>query len=375
MDQEKRKSNIPTFATFNAVYTAGFFIPDPSLVTAMCLLFDNIWLPNNIGLVMELVKKYRVDYKNDKSLLSVVENAFKDKNFTLKRINLNIEDIEDTFISLTPRQRKSIENYLLAAQDFCLRYHPLLKEKVLCTDLYPTGDVLGGLNFSILESKKQEKSNRFEAKVVLKGLVDVSGEDATEKFDKLVSRGAVPLLSTNFPTVEENKSSLNVKSLLSLIAMKSVELTLPQTKPAHPEIILEAREKLSDLLPPYWSAMLKLTRDFKTGLEQGQSLGDIERECEDYIDLNVRPALIELNSKLEKDRKSWFYKILSSFVTQMKVLVGKPPMTKAGLLASGLQLGANVALDVIPTDFSSQEPGLTFLIELDKLLRKEGKVN
>ena len=97
--------------------------------------------------------------------------------------------------------------------------------------------------------------------------------------------------------------------------MKAVALTLPTMKPANSETILEAREQLRDLLPPFWGAMFKLSTYFKEHLEQGSPLQDIDQECEDYIDATVRPALIELNSKLNKERKE-FGSINSCYISK-----------------------------------------------------------
>ncbi len=353
MNQQKHKKRLPQFATFNAVYCSGFFIDNGALVTTMCLVFDKIWLLNLLELVIDFSKKFLIDDLQD------YEGSIK-----IEPLSPDAKE-EDPLTELTPIQRQTAEKYLYLAIQFCSKYSPLLREHILCTDLYPDGEI-----YDAKLVKKGPPGGKNTYEVSRKGMVVATGVDVVGKLDEFVSRRAVPLLSGKFGKLDSSASKLRPQYLSSLLAMKTVELTLPGMKSVHPEIILEARERLRDLLPPFWGTMLRLSTDFSKCLEQGQALHDIERECEDYIDTNVRPALIELNSKLEKDRKSWFHKILSLTAKETKLIIGKPPLTVADLVSSGLQLGANVALDIAQSDTALHEPGLTYLIELDKLIRK-----
>jgi len=352
MKQQKHKKPLPQFATFNAVYCSGFFIDNGALVTTMSLVFDKIWLLNLLELVIDFSKNFRINLQNYESGIKIEPQS---------------PDAEgkDPLAELTPIQRQTAERYLYLAMQFCLKYSPLLREHILCTDLYPDGEI-----FDVKLVKKGPSGGKNTYNLSQKSMIVATGEDVVDKLDELVSRRAVPLLGGKFGKLDSSTSKLRPKYLSSLLAMKDVELTLPGMRSAHPEIILEARERLSDLLPPFWGIMLRLSTDFSKHLKEGQSLHDLERACEDYIDTNVRPALIELNSKLEKDRKSWFHKILSLTAKETKLIIGKPPLTIADLVSSGLQLGANVALDLAQNETISQEAGLTYLIELDKLIRK-----
>lgn len=352
--QQKHEKRLPNFATFNAVYCSGFFVDNGTLVTTMCLLFDRAWLLNHLDLVTDFSKKFRFHQQVDLPF----------DGMKIEPVSPNATD-SDPLASLTLVQRETAMRYLYVANQFCMRYRGLLREHVLCTDLYPDGEVF---NVELIEKGLPGRKNKYQ--VSEKSMRVISGEGIVEELDTLVSRGAVPLLSGRIGKLSLSTPRLSPKYLSSLLAMKAVELALPQMKHAHADTILEAREKLRDFLPPFWATMFRLSTDFRGRIEQGQSLHDIERECDDFIDTTIRPTLIELNNKLEKDRKSWFHKILSTTAKETKLMIAKPPLTMAGLVSSGLQLGANITLDVAQGESASNEAGLTYLIELDKLTRK-----
>lgn len=94
---------------------------------------------------------------------------------------------------------------------------------------------------------------------------------------------------------------------------------------------------------------------------------------DDAISTTVRPALIELVSKLEKERKTWFYHILSPIARGLRVLVGKPPTDLVGLLSKSLALGADVSLDVAKqlrkVETLKQDSGLAYVIELHRVIQ------
>lgn len=292
----------------------------------------------------------------------------------------------DPFTELTPEQHETVFNYLWLAYDFCERYSELFKAHVLNTELDASIEESSDIP-DIKEILPRIKKNPditdikeildswITKPVTIQALLKVrlkGGKDIVGELDELISQGAVPLLSTgkiNKLVSSTPSFRLSTKYLSSLLAMKAVALTLPAMKPTNSETILEARERLRDLLPPFWGAMFKLSTNFTEHLKQGMRLSDIEHECEDYIDATVRPALIELNSKLKKDRKSWFHKILSTTAKETKLIIGKPPLTVAGLVSTGLELGANVMLDMAQNESTLQDTSLIFLIELDKMIR------
>lgn len=169
---------------------------------------------------------------------------------------------------------------------------------------------------------------------------------------------------------------ITAKELASILAMKSVEMLFPPTKDVEPDLILEARYKLSDQLPPFWSAMFKLTKDLKTLIKDCNSESELIKEGVFLVDTVVRPALIDLSTKMEKERKDWFYKILAPIQKCLRVLVGNPPVTQQQLITSALVLSSDVAMSAAENmrtiEKLKSEAGLTYLLDLSKLINKNG---
>lgn len=137
---------------------------------------------------------------------------------------------------------------------------------------------------------------------------------------------------------------------------------------------MEARERLKDHLPTFWSSMLKLSAVLSERLKTESDEKDLQREVDHAVSTIVRPALIDLVSKMEKERKQWFYRILSPLAKGLLVLAGKPPSDLAALVSSSLTLGAEVVLDVAQqlrkVEALKQESGLAYVVELHKTLNR-----
>lgn len=355
----KKKTKSLGFESFEGVYCSGFFIPDPALVTAICLLFDKIHILNHLEYVIDFSKMFRFAFPQEWVLPNFDEVYLEPVSSKDKR--------EYPLQNLAPEERRTANTYLWAADQFFVHY-ALLFGQVLHCSLLPNGQV-----FDVQLVKKGPPGKKNLYRVKKNPLVVCTG--GLDELDNLVSHGAVPVLDKYQVSADRlSEETLRARYLASLLAMKSTELVLPQTKPADAETILEARERLKDHLPPFWSSMLKLSIGFKARLKEGMPILDLHRECEDIIDTTVRPALIDLNRKLLKERKNWFYKIITPVAKGLRVMAGKPPLTTADLISSGLALGANVALDVAEqihkVNAISQESGLTFLLELERLMRK-----
>jgi hypothetical protein len=351
-----------SFESFEGVYCSGFFVTDPSLLTAICLLFDKVHILNHLEYVIDFSKKFRVVFPKGSKLLH--------QEVKLEPMSPDAE--EEPFSTLTPEQRRTANAYLLLATQFLVYYAPLFGE-VFHSGLRPDDEVM---DVKLIKRGVAGKKNLY--RVTVKPLIVGMGEGALEELDGLISCGAIPILGKYHAGSRAlDKESLTSRYLASLLAMKSVELVLPRTKAANAETILEARERLRDYLPPFWSSMLKLSREFKSRVREGMPAVDLQRECGEIIDTVVRPALIDLNQKLLKERRNWFYKIITPAARGLKVMVGRPPLTTADLISSGIALGTNVAIDVAEqmrkVNAVSQESGLTLLLELEKLTREAGK--
>lgn len=68
----KDKSN---FEKFTGIYCSEFFIPNSSMLTSLCILFDQVCLVNNLEYVLSFAKKYRITLY-DKNLETSVTTWF-----------------------------------------------------------------------------------------------------------------------------------------------------------------------------------------------------------------------------------------------------------------------------------------------------------
>ncbi len=314
----KEKELSKRLSTFEGAYLSGFFMTNQSLVTAMSLLFEKIYLPNQLELVIELSKKYKIKTTNKKKV-----------DFTFERIDGDEKIIENPLDGLTKAQQKTASNYLLAAHHFCMQNHQLFP-KVFETDLLENNEVF---NVELVEEGKNGELNKYK---VSTNSLRVTTEGMHELENRL-KRGSVPLLGLgdfDLSTTKINK--IPDSSIAALIAMQSIEMVLPATKPVNAEVILEAREKLSDHLPQFWSVMLKFSKEGKEIVKNSASIEEINHECRNLVDTNIRPVLIDLNEKMIKERRNWFYKILSPVGNSIKFMIGKPNLNNMDLMTTSM---------------------------------------
>ncbi|HEX2944446.1 MAG TPA: hypothetical protein VHT96_00635, partial [Clostridia bacterium] len=172
-----------------------------------------------------------------------------------------------------------------------------------------------------------------------------------------------------------NQKNNVTNSFATLLAMKSLELIIPKFKAVNAETILEARYKLRDLLPPFWSSMIKLTTDLKARIKENIPSNDLIMEGKEIIESTVKPALIDLKQKMALERKHWFYKIIGPVNNGIKLLAGNSSLSQSNLMLTGLSLGTNMAFDVADqirkVDLLSKETGLMFLLKLDKIINSD----
>lgn len=340
-------------AQFKAIYCSGLLIPDAATVSALSLLFEKIYLPNNIEIVREFSKQFRIK-KPPKSKAGsplIIEPS-------------NTED--DPFEGLTEQQRKTALAYLEWGIEFA-RSHGTLFPSLFETQLFPESEPF---DVKLVKEGGPGELNTYE--VSMKAMV-LTGEDH-QTFPRLLAEGYVPVVGRFHPhhIDMQHLDKISAKQLAALLAMKSVEMLLPRTKGVHPEIILEAREKLSNHLPPFWSSMLKLSVELKKRIEECKSIDNICFESEELVDTLVRPALIDLQNKMLKERRDWFYKILSPIQKGLRLMIGNPPLTQQQLLTNALVLSADVTMSIAENMRSieslKQEAGLTFLLEIGQML-------
>lgn len=340
-------------ARFEGVFCSGFFIPDPSVVTALALLFDRTHFLNGLEYVINLSKYFKIGAPN---LDRVSKIALESVDPSMK---------EDPLASLTLRQKGTVYSYLYLTFQFFAHYAPFFPE-VFCSSLLPQGELF---NAKLIKKGKRGQLNTY--KVSINPLMVCTGKKG--ELNRFVSEGKIPILGDMIsPPCREKKGRFSAAQIASALAIESVVMIFPGTKGAEADTILEARERLRDHLPPFWSAMLKLSAELSDRLGDKANAEDLQREVDHAVSIIVRPALIDLIDKMEKERKQWFNKILSPVVKGLRVLAGKPPVDLAGLISSSLTLGTEVSLNVAQqlrkVEALKQESGLTYIIELRKTL-------
>ncbi|MES2370729.1 MAG: hypothetical protein V4554_14755 [Pseudomonadota bacterium] len=343
---------------FRAAYCSGIFVPEREAITALSLLFEKVYLPNNLELVREFSKIFH--FKCDSAI-------FPDFHF-------DSDDGDDPFIDLPQEQRETAHKYLWMGLAFSQNYAPLFGE-VFESEAYPDG----GLHIDATELIKQnpEAGNTYRVKVRAATLT--FGD--SETFPRLLKNGYVPVVGKfhNQRAEVPPKGDQTAKELAALLAMRSVEMVFPRMLPAHPEVILEARDRLSQHLPVFWSAMFKLSGELKKRIEDAKSTKEIQEEAIDLVDTLVRPAVIDLNAKIEKERKDWFYKILSPVQKGIRLIAGNPPLTQQQLITNALVLASDTCMGVAENmraiESLKAEAGLTYLLDLSQFLEKNSVNN
>jgi hypothetical protein len=351
----KEKELSKRLSTFEGAYLSGFFMQNQSMVTAMSLLFEKIYLPNQLEMVIELSKKYKLETSFDEN-----------HEFNFQRVDGGKLIIENPLEELTKAQQKTAQDYLLIAHHFCMRNHELFPT-VFETDLLENNEVY---NVELVEKGKKGELNKYRIKTNPLYVTT----DGMHELENRLKRGSVPLIGLGeFDLSTAKLGNIPDTSVAALIAMKSIEMVLPATKGVKPELILEARDKLSNHLPQFWSVMLKFSKDGREIIKNAKSNEEANLECINLVDTNIRPVLIDLNEKIIKDRKNWFYKILSPVGNSMKFLVGKPNLSNMDLLTTSMSLATNVGADYLnhkrKLNELKDEAGLTYLLKLGKNIK------
>jgi hypothetical protein len=344
-------TQVKSLTQFRAVHCSGAFIPDDSAVVALSLLFEKVHLPNNIELIRQFVQRYRITPSRARRESVTVES----------------DDGGDLFSDLTTVQQETAKRYLALAMRFA-HLHSELFGEVFESELFPNNKIV---DVKLLKGEKHGEQNlyrlTFSNQAVIKG-----GDE--NYFPNLLAAGYVPVVGrfSNVSPFVNTPDEATAKQLAALLAMKSVEMVIPRTRAARPDLILEARDRLRDQLPPFWSSMFKASVELKKLIAGSKSHYEVSREATDLVDRTIRPAVIDLATKLEKERKDWFYKILSPVRTGLRLLIGNPPLSQQQMLTSALVLAsdacASVAENMRTIEALKSEAGLSYLLDLADVL-------
>jgi len=356
------------FSKFKAIYCSGLYIPNPATVTALSLLFDKVYLPKNIDFIKEFSKRYRFGDGTN-----TAEQFFQEMLLGNSDIKGNVRNVslgtgnDDPLNGLTELQRKTANLYLARGIFFAL------SNKSLFPDVFETQLVNGPFSTNVEDAVRENEGKKvFTANISF----DLDLDDNNE-FTEKMSLGYFPIVDNcwGYKSKVEKVDAISAREIAALLAMKSISVAFPNTIGVHPEIILEARHKLSDHLPPFWSAMLKLSVDLKSRIKEAKTFDEVYKEAQFLVDTTVIPALIDLRQKMIREKKDWFYKILSPIQKGLRVFVGNPPLTQQQLISNALVLSSDVLMSCAENmrtiNTLKAEAGLTFLLETQSVLNEK----
>jgi len=346
---------VSDLTSFKGIYCSGFLVPDPKSLTALCLMFESLRIPNNIEFVQEFSKRYR--FRSPGKYVGYGK-------ITVRELDEESgEEREgDPFNDLNPEEKETATDYLFRAARWLMLYSELMPE-ILETELFQEGVPL---EVKLIRRGISGEKNLYQ--VSTKPLLLRGGDETT--FEKLVGNGYVPVVTSIRPPslVYSSLDRPSATQLAALLAMKSIEIVLPSVNAVQPELILEARDRLSDLLPQFWGAMLRLSKELRSRIDDGMDNIQLLRECQDLVDTDVRPALVELQRKMEMEKGNWFYRILSPVQKGIKLMIGNPLLTQQQLLINALLLGTEATMAAADHMRSIEalqgQSGLTYLLDL-----------
>ena len=343
-----------SFESFRALNCAGAMIRDPKTVTTLSLLFEKVYLPNDLEIVTDFARRFKFKKEAPEKL----------------KIKISPEsghEVDDPFENLTPEQRKTANQYLANTIIFAERYLPLYG-KVFESPCYPKNSPFD------IELVKKGKPRELNTYRVTKKNGMTFRTDGSDEIASLITNGYVPLLEHSLPAplLQASLDSTTSTQIASLLAMNAVRLTSPRMKVTNPETILEARERLKDHLPPFWAEMLKLSKELRQRIQSDMDASELNAQAQDLVEDTVRPALIELKHKLELERKLWFYRILSPIQKGLRLLIGNPLLTQQQILTNALVMGSDVAMagasHMQQIEALKNGTGITMLLETAQIM-------
>jgi hypothetical protein len=347
------KQFLNSLTSFNGIYLSGFYIRNQATVTALSLLFEKVHLPNQLELVISFAKTHSINLENK-----------------LSKVHFKIENSDgsqdDPFGGLNDVERLTAQKYLYISNAFCMHNHELFPT-VFTTDMLKKSKPLD----VILLKKGQHGEMNTYSVTLSPQLVSLN---CLHEIESKLDDGFVPIIGQE--KLYNYSSSLlkNNKAIASILAMKSIEMLLPSFKDAEPSDVLEAREKLKDFLPPFWTSMLKLSTDTKKIIKDSSTTKEAILECQNIVDTLVRPALVDIITKMEKENHSWFHKIISPVANTVKMFIGNSTLSPAELVKASLAIATDITADYIHSkqkiEDLKRESGLTFLLEVHKNLKK-----
>jgi hypothetical protein len=342
---------MPIANTFRAVYCSGLLVPNQATMAALGLLFEKVYLPNNIEFLIDFARRYRIDAPTD---------AY--KGF---RLRAGSPDTKNPLEDLSPLEQETFFKYVDWCMDFAARNYELFGPVVESTAFGKSGP----LEAKLIKKGRLGELNTYEVSRVPPKLV---GEDM-EGFDSLIESGYVPVVGNlHGSELMQAARGRTAKELAALLAIQSVEMLFPATRPVPAAVILEARAKLHDQLSLFWAAMFRLSVELKSAIKDCKTSEEIAAAGTELVDTIVRPAITELSHKIELERKQWFRRLFGSVYRALKITAANPPITQDQLIRTALLVGTDATMNLSEhlhkVEAIKRQAGLTYLLDLSALV-------
>lgn len=198
--------DMANFEKFTGIYCSGLFIPDPTMLTSLCILFDQVYLANNLEYILSFSKKYRINLNSERLKNKCDHMVFE----PIIDPNEMPPEKKDPLEGLTCEQKETVKAYILQSQHFFIQNHELLGN-VIKSDMLPDNDPFE------VELIKQGNPGELNTYEVREKKLQVS-LDGLQQTNRLIKQGAFPIIGKYHLDLGNNyKESFCSKSLASLL--------------------------------------------------------------------------------------------------------------------------------------------------------------
>jgi truncated hemoglobin YjbI len=361
-------------AKFGAYLSGGLVAASPETVNSLALIFDRIYVPFN-PLVMR--KAIDLSLKEFRRVRKIETNCFfadlEKAEFIFKE-NSPIRDFSQLRnltkfiggVSAKTKEaaadrlyRKAVLTIALTMYFYeqALSYLPLYPE-IMHVTLFEDGSP------AIFE-ELPDGMWRCTAKSNL--ILPIEKEDPS--IDQFADKNYFPV-ATSIDDLDSLRTPTMTRSLATLLAMRCIEMFLPEVGLLDAFEVLEARSKLMDNLQGFWAGMLRLSKQLR---QAASATADVFGEAQELVDSEVLPAILELKKQMEAERKTLFARLLVPLQCAVRFLVGMPlanPTTLAvGAMDASMSLSRTILKSVEANNRDEKRRMLAFLLQLPEVTK------
>jgi len=368
-------------AKFGAYLIGGIPTADKATINSMALLFDQIYIPFNPALTRKIIEKSVISLKDVKRLETRFFYA------DLEKVDIRIKEP----CPLTPRSIENINVFIGKgygkdkAESINDLFHKAVITLAVVIYFYEQAISYLPLFGDIVHAEIFDDGRPFISEqradgmwyATLRNTLRLPLEDRFN-LDQMLEKNFFPIV-TSAADLESIDTTMSTRSLASLLAMKSIQMFLPEVGALDPYEVLAARKKLSDNLSFFWAGMLRLSKNLKASIQSDVVPDTIFREAQELVDNEIMPAVIELKKQMELERKALFVRLLGPIQSLAKLFVGTATINPQLLAVAALDISGSASrqalrqVEALSTD--EKKRIFSFLLELPKQVRPKTRSN